>query len=210
MIDDRDEQPVDLPSLRERLAKGVAEGRFEAEATAAEAAGGDHETERPAWAIIDWDALEAEEARRPPGGDPVASTEPGDLEQVRERDSRAESAMAPVDAVLGGPTLEASPAEAADSPARDDEPATPFKPEVVEPGEDRTHGESTELSLPAEKLWELLQEAAFAAQEARERAARAEGEAVVLRRELERERAERERLTGELSGRSRLRRIWNR
>jgi len=63
-------------------------------------------------------------------------------------------------------------------------------------------GEGAELSLSPERLWDLVKEAAWAAQEARERAARAEGESEVLRRELDKLRGERHELTLLLAGKA--------
>lgn len=74
-----------------------------------------------------------------------------------------------------------------------------LRAEIVE----AASGTVSALSLPPMRLAELLREAVFAAHEARERAARAEGETAVLRSELERERAEREELMLELSRRRR-------
>jgi hypothetical protein len=74
--------------------------------------------------------------------------------------------------------------ETAERPPADVEGAT-LRAEVV------PRSEETGLSLSPERLWELVKEAAWTAQEARERAAQAEGESVVLRQEVERLRQER-------------------
>ena len=50
------------------------------------------------------------------------------------------------------------------------------------------------LVIPADRLWDLYQQAVSEAQEARERAAQLETEVRMLREELRRERAERDRI----------------
>jgi hypothetical protein len=128
----------------------------------------------PAWAVVDWTQAVDEAGPRSLRGlsdvvVPVMSEEEADV--VRIEDPQ------PIDVGSTGP------------PDPTSGPLEVIRPEVV-------HRPSTDelgLAVPPTRLAELLRDASFAAQEARERAARWQGEARVLREELERERAELER-----------------
>ncbi len=79
MIDDR-VLLLDLPSLRERLAKVVAErcpgtGTATADPTL---------FERPAWAFVDWDAVEREAAHRCPREGDIWIAKREDSTKIRE------------------------------------------------------------------------------------------------------------------------------
>jgi hypothetical protein len=136
--------------------------------------------EWPAWAVVDWEQLESGS-----GGTKLRGLS----------DIAVPVAPKPAEPEQAIPLPAKSPLRA-EPPLRAE---GPLKAELVE----APSGSDSMLSLPSMRLAELLREAAFAAQEARERAARAEGEAAVLRRELERERAERAELTLLLSRRRR-------
>jgi hypothetical protein len=117
----------------------------------------------PTWAVVDWDALEFR-------SDAAVRAVPDEAPFVApdeddEDDIAARYVAAEAD--------------------REGATAAPHAEIVESVAAGRT------LSLSSERLWDLVKEAAFAAQEARERAARAEGEAEVLRRELDRLRGDR-------------------
>jgi hypothetical protein len=145
----------------------------------------------PAWAVVDWTQAVDEDAPLTLRGLSDVAVPVMEEEIVRIEDPQ------PIDV---GSTGQPDPMTA---------PPMALRPEVVH----RPSAAERGLAIPPTRLAELLREASFAAQEARERAARSAGEARVLReelererRELERERAERERLMVELV---RRRRWWS-
>jgi hypothetical protein len=144
----------------------------------------------PAWAVVDWTQAVDERA---PGSLRGLSDVAVPVMEDEEEVIRIEDPQ-PIDV---GSTGQPDPTRA---------PSQMLRPEVVHRPSAREGG----LAIPPTRLAELLREASFAAQEARERAARWQGEARVLREELERERAERgheraerERLMVELAKRHR-------
>jgi len=167
-------------------------------------------SEWPAWAVVDWDALEEGVRAEGEASEPRRSTE------------RSASSSARVDAgplTPPPPTVRPVPFDPPPPPARarpdggplravtDDrlEELEGLRAEVVPRG-----APGGDLSLTAERMWDLLKEAASAAQDARERAARAEGEADILRGELDQLRVEHRVLLSQLAprkpSRSRFRR----
>jgi hypothetical protein len=145
----------------------------------------------PAWAVVDWTQAWDEDAPRTLRGlSDVAVPVMDEEEIIRIEDPQ------PIEV---GSTEQADPTTA---PPRGVRPEVVHRPSAAERG----------LAIPPSRLADLLREASFAAQEARERAARSAGEARVLREELERERvelgrerAEREHLMVQLA---RRRRWW--
>jgi hypothetical protein len=129
----------------------------------------------PAWAVVDW--TRAVDEASPPAlrglSDVVVPVMSGEekADVVRIEDPQ------PIDVGSTGPPDPTSGSIEA------------IRPEVVH----RPSADESGLAVPPTRLAELLREASFAAQEARERAARWQGEARVLREELEHERAELER-----------------
>lgn len=141
----------------------------------------------PAWAVVDWEELDRQSGQ----------SKLRDLSDIAVAVAPARTETHEREPIVDVSTT----SEGSETSERERSAPEPlFRPQVeLEPS---PHPDSA-LTLPPTRLGELLQEAAYAAQEARERAARAEGEAQVLRYELEREREERERLTMELARRRR-------
>jgi hypothetical protein len=149
----------------------------------AEARGTAAENRWPAWAVVNWERLEGGASSGNGLRDPVSSAD--GRQAVPEPAEPAEhgQAGAPIDSA-DDRAEERDPGEFGSVKAR-------LRPELMP-------WRGSALMIPPDRLAELLQQTANAAQAARERAARAEGQARALQQELYRERVERQRLEAQL------------
>jgi hypothetical protein len=150
----------------------------------------------------------ADEALARPGDDARTLAYPSDFARVPV------DPVPPQEVLAGGSSADAEPAPQTPAPtdqeggtwASEPEPRSHLPAEVMA----RLSRHETGLTLTPERALDLVKDAAWVAQDARERAARAEGEAATLRYELERLREERADLMAILASNARRSRVIRR